>query len=42
MKQESINISELEKNSISKPLVLDQFTAAPSAHVFVNKIYKKP
>ena len=42
MKQESINISELEKNSISKPLVLDQFTADPSAHVFDNKIYIYP
>ena len=42
MTQESINISELEKNSISKPLVLDQFTADPSAHVFDNKIYIYP
>ena len=42
MKQESINISELEKNSISKPLVLDQFTADPSAHVFDNRIYIYP
>jgi len=42
MTQESINISELEKSSISKPLVLDQFTADPSAHVFDNKIYIYP
>ena len=42
MTHESINISELEKNSISKPLVLDQFTADPSAHVFDNKIYIYP
>ena len=42
MTQENINISELEKNSISKPLVLDQFTADPSAHVFDNKIYIYP
>ncbi len=42
MTQESINISELEKKSISKPLVLDQFTADPSAHVFDNKIYIYP
>ena len=42
MTQESINISELEKSSISKPLVLDQFTADPSAHVYDNKIYIYP
>tara|TARA_S200000501_G_scaffold378361_1_gene440551 strand:- start:883 stop:1896 length:1014 start_codon:yes stop_codon:yes gene_type:complete len=42
MTQESINISELEKSSISKPLVLDQFTADPSAHIFDNKIYIYP
>ena len=42
MTHESINISELEKSSISKPLVLDQFTADPSAHIFDNKIYIYP
>ena len=39
---EHIDFKELNKRSISPPIVTHLYTADPSAHVFNNKIYIYP
>ena len=37
--EKNIDFFDLNKRAVSQPLVTDNYTADPSAHVFDNKIY---
>ena len=36
---DNIDFNDLRKRAVSQPLVVDKYTADPSAHVFDGKIY---
>ena len=39
---DNIDFKDLRKRAVSQPLVVDKYTADPSAHVFDGKIYIYP